>query len=108
MPRFVRLGAASELVPQLVSAHAMPDQDYPVTRGVVVGHVDDLGRIPGRIPGDPNSYSRRMFRRRDIDSVAARRRDTGEPKWFMTSYGPSAGALFVDTDGFRVQDGDDF
>lgn len=96
--RLVYLGAASDIIPEIVSSHAEPGRDYPVG-GVVVGNL-----------GDDEPWTRRIFRLPDppVRSRAARRRGTGNPTWFMSSTGPSAGALFVDTDGRRVQDGDDF
>lgn len=87
--------------PQFVSSdHAVPGQDYPLG-GVVIGQVSAGGAV---------SFTRTAFRRRNpvVISKAALRRQTGDPKWFMSSAAPPAGALFIDTDGRRVQDGDDF
>jgi hypothetical protein len=82
------------------SNHAVPDQDYPLG-AVVIGRLMEDGRF---------DWTRRRFARRLPSTVsrAALRRASGDPKWFMSSVAPSTGALFIDTDGRRVQDGDDF
>lgn len=101
MPRYVRLGSVVDILPELVSStSALPGQDYPVG-GVVVGRI---------YPEDPNKWTRRVFRSwaPNVRSRATMRRNTGNPIWFMSSVAPQAGALFVDTDGRRIQDGDDF
>lgn len=99
MGRFVRLGAAADILPEIVSSHAEPGQDYPVGSVVVGSTYPYLSR---RV--------RRMFwlPRHPVRSQAALNRMTGHPKWFMSSQGPASGALFIDTDGRRIQDGDDF
>lgn len=79
--------------------------------------VDEINEMQDEIDNRPYvSFTRRAFQRRLPARIsrAALKRATGEPKYFMSSAAPptggldTSGALLIDTDGFRVQDGDDF
>lgn len=100
MPRFLRIGRVS--LPQLASSHVL-DRYSDGSYAFDGDEAGDLG-ISDRV--------RRMFRRPVMrPSVAAARRATGDPKWFMSAPGPGtsmSGALFVDTDGYQIRDGDGF
>lgn len=96
MPRFLRIG---RLTPESISSTHELDR-YSDGSYAFEQESGDLG-ISRRV--------RRMFERpRMRPSVAVARRNTGDPKWFMSAPSPNVGALFVDTDGLRIQDGDDF
>lgn len=95
MPRFVRIGRM--ISPEVMtSTSTFADGES----GLVIGNV-----------GDPtiSRRLRRMFTHGPIGpSRAAARRATGDPRYFMGGGSTGSGALFVDTDGHRIQDGDDF
>ena len=63
-------------------------------------------RLDGRFRPWMSDRTRRMFRRpRMRPSVAVENRMTGDPQWFMSSVGPSTGALLIDTDGLEIRTG---
>lgn len=112
----VVLGNVDKLPPGALSAE---DADAFVgDEGTLVDEINEMQEEVARKPYV--SFTRRAFQRRLPArlSRAALKRATGEPKYFMSSAAPptggldgildASGALFIDTDGFRVQDGDDF
>ena len=109
MPRYLKIGHVDPAV--ISSTHAMSAPELSTADTYDSGYIR-IGRAPrsGDIPNTGVSQRvRDMFRVRSMrPSRAVARRNTGDPKWFMSSAAPPTGALFIDTDGLRIQDGDDF
>lgn len=86
---------------RLESDNVFPVHEVQARRGRQSGY-----RLDGRFRPWMSERTRRMFRRpRMRPSVAVENRMTGDPKWFMSSMGPSTGALLIDTDGLEIRTG---